>query len=77
MLEFLIAQSPDNMKGFVLGLTLAFDGVVYLILVEANQLLVTLCYDLQALVVLAVLFVVFLILSKCSFDLGGICQIYH
>ena len=63
-LEFVIAQSPDNMKGFVLGLTLAFDGIVYLVLVEAIKLKITLCYDLQALVVLAVLFVVFLVLSK-------------
>ena len=64
-LEFVIAQSPDNMKGFVLGLTLASNGVVYLVLVEANRLQFTLCYDLQALVVLSVLFVVFLVLSKC------------
>ena len=64
VLEFLIAQSPDNMKGFVLGLTVAFAGIVYLILVEAIKLRVTLCYDLQALVVLSVLFVVFLVLSK-------------
>ena len=53
------------MKGFVLGLTVAFAGIVYLILVEAIKLRVTLCYDLQALVVLSVLFVVFLVLSKC------------
>ena len=64
-LEFVIAQSPDNMKGFVLGLTLASNGVVYLVLVEANELKVTLCYDLQALVVLVVMFVVFVVLSKC------------
>ena len=64
-LEFVIAQSPDNMKGFVLGLTLASNGLVYLVLVEAIKLKITLCYDLQALVVLSLLFVVFLVLSKC------------
>ena len=64
VLEFLIAQSPDNMKGFVLGLSVAFAGIVYLVLVEAIKLRVTLCYDLQALIVLFVLFVVFLVLSK-------------
>ena len=64
-LEFVIAQSPDNMKGFALGLTLAVDGFIYLVLVEAIKLKVTLCYDLQALVVLSVLFVVFVVLSKC------------
>ena len=64
-LEFIIAQSPDNMKGFVLGLTIAVDGIIYLVLVEAVKLKVTLCYDLQALVVLSVLFVVFVVLSKC------------
>ena len=65
MLEFLIAQSPDKMKGFVLGLTYALNGIVYLILVEAVKLQVTLCYDLQSLFVLVILFVVFLVLSKC------------
>ena len=32
---------------------------------EAIKLRVTLCYDLQALIVLFVLFVIFLVLSKC------------
>ena len=65
VLEFVIAQSPNKMKGFVLGIMLAFHGIVYLILAEASRLQFTLCYDLQALLVLVVLFVVFLVLSKC------------
>ena len=65
VLEFIIAQSPDKMKGFVLGILLAFHGIVYLILAEASRLQFSLCYDLQALVILFVLFVVFLVLSKC------------
>ena len=63
-LEFLIAQSPDNMKGFVFGLFLAFDGIVYLIRMEAVGFRSTICYDLQSLFVLVILFVVFLVLSK-------------
>ena len=65
VLEFLFAQSPDNMKGFVLGLSLGSSGIVYLIIMEAEKLQITLCYDLQAMVVLVVLFVVFLVLAKC------------
>ena len=65
ILEFLFAQSPDKMKGFVLGLSLALRGIVYLFLVEAVKFRVTLCYDLQALVIFVVMFVVFLVLSKC------------
>ena len=65
MLEFLIAQSPGKMKGFVLGLALALGGIVYLILVEAVRFQSTICYDLQSLFVLVILFVIFLVLSKC------------
>ena len=65
VLEFLIAQSPDKMKGFVLGVSLALEGIVYIILVEAIKFQFTLCYNLQALLVLVVVFVVFLVLSKC------------
>ena len=64
-LEFYIAQSPEKMKGFVLGLALGLNGIVYLILVEAIKLQITLCYDLQSLFVLVILFVIFLVLSKC------------
>ena len=64
-LEFLIAQSPDKMKGFVLGLSLSVNGIVYLILVEAKKFRFTLCYELHSMIVLVVLFVIFLVLSKC------------
>ena len=65
VLEFIIAQSPDKMKGFVLGIMLACHGIVYLILAEAIRLQFTLCYDLQTLVILVILFVVFMVLTKC------------
>ena len=61
--EFIIAQSPDKMKGFVLGIALAFQGFVFVISIEFLQF--TLCYDLSISLVLVVLFVVFLVLSKC------------
>ena len=61
--EFIIAQSPDKMKGFVLGIALAFQGFVFVISIEFLQF--TLCYDLSISLVLIVLFVVFLVLSKC------------
>ena len=63
--EFIIAQSPDKMKGLVIGLMLACRGIVLLIIdVEVLQFNFTLCYDLSISLVLVVLFVVILILSK-------------
>ena len=60
--EFIIAQSPDKMKGLVFGISMAFDGFV--MLVSTFLLPFTLCYDLSISLVLVVLFVVFLVLSK-------------
>ena len=61
--EFIIAQSPDKMKGLVIGLMVAFCGFVILVgTIEFLQF--TLCYDLSISLVLVVLFVVFLVLSK-------------
>ena len=62
--EFIIAQSPDKMKGLVFGMVLAFRGFVYLVSIWFFQLSFTLCYDLLISLVLVVLFVVFLVLSK-------------
>ena len=62
LLEFVIAQSPDKMKGLVFGLMLASSGIVHF----AHSFLpfFTLCYDMVSSVSLVVLFVVFLVLSK-------------
>ena len=65
--EFIIAQSPDKMKGFVIGLKLVFAACApnfYLSFFSLN-LKFTLCLDLTVCVTLAVLFAVFLFLSKC------------
>ena len=64
LLEFIIAQSPDKMKGLVFGIVLAFRGFAYLARICFSQLSFTLCYDLPISLVLVVLFVVFLVLSK-------------
>ena len=62
-LEFVIAQFPDKMKGFVFGITLAIRGLVFFVYFKCFQL--TLCHLLLISFVVFALFVVFLILSKC------------
>ena len=64
-LEFVIAQSPDKMKGFVIGIILAIQGFVFFIYFELIYNQLTLCCLLFISLVLVALFVVFLILSKC------------
>ena len=63
LLEVIIAQSPDKMKGFAFGLMIAFRRIV--ILLNVSQFNVTFCYDLVAALIVVVLFVIFLVLSKC------------
>ena len=64
--ELIIAQSPEKMKGFVLGISVACNGFAYLLTsVNFLQFTFTLCFDLTISLILVVLFVVFLILSKC------------
>ena len=65
ILEFIIAQSPDKMKGFAIGVMLAFRGIVLLVVLKLQRLHYTLCFDLVTTVILVVLFVVFLVLTKC------------
>ena len=62
-LEFIVAQSPDKMKGFAIGISIACRGFVLVISIVFSPF--TLCYDLSISVSLVVLFVVFLVLSKC------------
>ena len=62
LLEIIIAQSPDKMKGLVMGIALAFHGIVYLITLKYLQF--TLCYDLLIAISLVVLFLIYLVLSK-------------
>ena len=63
--KLIIAQSPDKMKGFVMGISMAICGFVVFICTEFPQLIFTLCWDLTISLFLVVLFVVFLVLSKC------------
>ena len=60
-LEFMISQSPDKMKGLVIGISIPFSFVVPLLL----ELIFTLCHDILTVAGVIVLFVVFLLLSKC------------
>ena len=61
-LEFVIAQSPDKMKGFVFGITITIRGLFFFVYLKCFQL--TLCHLLFMSLFVVVLFVVFLVLSK-------------
>ena len=63
LLEVIIAQSPDKMKGLTFGLMITFRRIVSQL--NVSQFIVTFCYDLVAALIVVVLFVVFLVLSKC------------
>ena len=63
LFEFVIAQSPDKMKGLVMGIAISFRGLIRLMGITLVSF--TLCTDLMISLVLVVLFVVFLVLSKC------------
>ena len=64
--ELIIAQSPEKMKGFVLGISVACNGFGYLLSsFKFLQFTFTLCFDLTISLILVALFVVFLILAKC------------
>ena len=62
LLEFILAQSPEKMKGLAFGVMIAFQGLSYLLIIELARF--NICYDIGAVVVFIVLFVIFLILSK-------------
>ena len=63
---FIIAQSPDKMKGFIFGIMLASNNVTEFIALEiSGQINNTLCSHVSLTIVLVALFVVFLVLSKC------------
>ena len=64
LLEFIIAQSPDKMKGFVIGIMLVFQAFPFLLIVELTKYTITLCYDLVTIAIFIVLFLVFLVFSK-------------
>ena len=57
---FVIAQSPDKMKGLAVGLILAVQGGAFYLLSFSGSLIFTLCFDLLNVVPLVVLFAIFL-----------------
>ena len=61
---FVIAQSPEKMKGLAIGLMLAIQGAAFYILSFSVSLIFTLCFDILSVVPLVVLFAIFLFLSK-------------
>ena len=61
----IIAQSPDKMKGFVFGISFASLGIINLIGYNMMSFAFTLCYDATFTILLVIVFVVYLILSKC------------
>ena len=65
MFEFAIAQSPDRMKGFVIGMMIAFMGIGQGISLVLNAFLrYSFCYDAPMLLLQMILFLVVLFLSK-------------
>ena len=62
--EFIIAQSPDKMKGFLFGVMLGLSGLVFIAEIAVNSITFTICCDIVAVSGLVVLFVVFLVLCK-------------
>ena len=65
LLEWIIAQSPDKMKGFVIGTKILISAFVpSFFLSVIIHFTYTLCYDMLTIATLSVLFVIFLILSK-------------
>ena len=64
ILEFIIAQSPEKMKGFAIGVLIGIQGLVNVIGTAFSSITFTICCDIVAVVALVVLFVVFLVLSK-------------
>ena len=64
LFEFVIAQSPDKMKGFVFGIMITTRGLVFFIYFKFIYNQLTLCCLLFISLLLVVLFVVFLVFSK-------------
>ena len=62
---FIIAQSPDKMKGLVFGISTSFGGVSEYFVKQMYQIEYTLCHDISFTVLGIVLFAIYIILSKC------------
>ena len=65
LVQFVIAQSPDKMKGLVIGILITSRGIFFLIIKETSHFEFTLCYDISICIVFVALFIIFLLASKC------------
>ena len=66
LLEFIVAQAPTKMKGFVIGMWLAVSGISQVIPALIRTFVAyTLCNNLPTIAMPVVVFIVFLFLSKC------------
>ena len=63
LFRFVIAQSPDKMKGLTVGFMAVVQGAAFYILTFFLPLMFTFCFDLLV-VSFVVLFAIFLLLSK-------------
>ena len=66
LLQFAVAQSPDKMKGFTIGMLIAFNAIgKTAVLAPRFSHCYTLCYDLPVFVLVTVLSLLLLVLLKC------------
>ena len=62
---FIIAQSPDKMKGLVFGISFSFDVISNYFFEQMYRIVSTLCHDILITVLVVVLFAIYIIFSKC------------
>ena len=64
LLKFIIAQSPEKMKGLVIGLMITVSGTFRSTVIVMISYRFTLCFDVITITGLALLMLVFILLSK-------------
>ena len=64
LLEFIIAQAPHKMKGFVIGMSLTLSGFNSVTHLSLDTYFGTLCYRLPLIILPVALYILFLFLAK-------------
>ena len=64
LLKFIVAQSPERMKGLAIGIMVAVSGTCKSTVIAVSNLRFTLCFDVITITGLVILILVFLFLSK-------------
>ena len=64
LLEFIIAQAPQKMKGFVIGMSLAISGFNAALAYSFATYIGTLCYRLPLVILPVAFYILFLFLAK-------------